>query len=155
MKKNLMCIILAVCIFSNIGFLFTSCGGGAMDLSHKHYLNQYGFCSACQKDQAVRLERNEKGEYASERVKPEMYNDTFFKFSSNGENGIEISLQCEDCSIEEILLLSDDAAYITSAYAKETLIYDYPLTAGITYYVRVKLKDSGQGYLTMNVAPLN
>ena len=125
------------------------------DLSHKHYLDNYGYCMQCQKNQVVSLTRSQDGHYTAEEKSFNPYNDIFYKFVANGENGIQISVSSTSTAkIASILLYTKEDDYIASTYDSENpnLLHQEPLKTGETYYIRVKAREIGT--INLTVTPL-
>ena len=68
-------------------FFLCSC-----DLSHKHYLDNYGVCKSCNQDVCILLSNNVNGEYISEIIDINPYNDVFVKFVSTGDMVLKLIL---------------------------------------------------------------
>ncbi|MBO5328812.1 MAG: hypothetical protein J6B04_06535 [Clostridia bacterium] len=140
MAKRVIKVIIALAV------ALCSCGifvAADCDLSHKHYLNDYGVCRSCQEDKAVLLTLNENGEYKSDEVTIDVYNDTIIKFVSNGEKGIELKINCESEGVKTVTLLSDTTAYIpiNKNYQTGNYVSEIQFVKGETYYVKISFSS--------------
>ena len=124
-----------------------------LDLSHKHYLDKFGYCNSCQSDQTILLTKNADGEYVSEKLNLNTINETFIRFVSDGTSPLQITVNCITSEASSIVLFSKTDDYIASKYDKTNpvLICREPLTAGETYYVRIKFNRGGE--TTVKITP--
>lgn len=142
MKKLTLCLALLL-VFSLV-----SC-----DLSHKHYTDEYGYCSSCKTDTAVLLQKDDTGGYASETCTFGQYATPYFKFTASGEAGIKIEVIPDTAEVSAVILYTRERPYVASKYdrADPTLLYEVPLEAGDEYFVRLEL--SRPGTLSIRIAP--
>ena len=146
MKKVLKLTSLFCLLLCGIAFL------SACDLSHKHYLDNYGVCKNCKEDTAEVLTRNSNLEYiSSERNCNVQETYAFFKFVANGEEMVKIIVEEISTEYQEVRLLNKNAnSVFLIPKENNTFLYEGTLTAGEIYYVRVKLKDSGKIRVTVS-----
>ena len=135
MKKRLLLIAFVLTVL-----LCTACGC-QMDLSHKHYVNNYGVCRQCQEDQSLVLTKNAQGEYLSGDLQLGTISDTIIRFVANGERGVTVAVECETSEIKDVTLYSKTSAYMCGGTS--TLTWENELVAGQTYYLRLRMKQAG------------
>ena len=125
-------------------------GASACDLSHKHFVDSYGYCNNCQEDQAIDLVQK-NGSYVAEPSDQNTYNEVFFRFVGNGEQGVKIAVTCVGTGVSSVIFFSEKDDYIASKYDTENpqIASAEPLEKGVTYYVRVKLTQNGKVGLTV------
>ena len=147
MKGKLYRFILMVCCLLSLA-LFSSC-----DLSHKHYLDEYGYCKSCQKDQAIELSLKD-GVYSSGEVYLTVINESFFKFVSSGEKGVEIKVDYVSTEVTSIIFFSTKSNSLAYKFDRSNpvAVYKGDLEEGETYYVKLKLTKEGS--LKLTVCPL-
>lgn len=144
MKNKFLNIVSTFCLVLLIGVIFTSC-----DLSHKHYFDNYGVCKSCQKDSCITITKDPNSNTYSlpYYVNINTRDDGFFKFVSNGENGILITFTKDESSsngepsFKQIRFYSEESALITSNVEKQTLSYNNTLKAGVTYYIWLDIEN--------------
>ena len=134
-------------------WVLTACmclSASACDLSHKHVVDDCGYCNACQKDTAIDLIKKD-GVYVAEMTDCNTYNETFFRFVGNGETAVKILAICENTQAESVILFSENDDYIASKFDRENPLVECqePLETGVIYYVRVKLTQNGRLGLTV------
>ena len=143
------------CLLSTCIFLFTACG---MDLSHKHYLNDFGFCRQCQKDLAHTLSLV-NGEYVSEEVDCKTDDYTYFKFLANKNTPVTIYLEEITASVESynLHLYKENAYGLSLNHNAEdnSFYYANELTQGDTYFVKVKAGAAGKIKLRVSFKSVN
>ena len=144
MKNSLIKILSVLCLVICVCTIFTSC-----DLSHKHYFDNYGVCKSCQKDSCITLTKDSNSNTYSlpYYVNINTRDDGFFKFVSNGENGILITFTKDESSsngqtdFKQIKFYSEKSAIITSTYENQTLKYSNTLEKGVTYYIWLDIEN--------------
>ena len=125
------------------------------DLSHKHYLDEWGVCRSCGEDLTVRLTPRAEGGYTATAA-PTYGSDTvYFRFSARGEEGVSLSLSPEgEARVREVSLYPKGGSRVslfpTSSNATGFL-YEGTLGEGVDYYVAVTL--TGGGSVSLTVAP--
>ena len=123
--------------------LLSSCG---MDLSHKHYTDDYGYCRSCETDTAHLLQKNADGIYVTEELPFPAYTDVFLTFRGEGEGGLTVTVTpLSTAEVAAIILYSESDDYIASRYDRQdpVLKYSEPLEDGVLYYVRIKPSVAG------------
>ena len=132
------------CLLLTCAFAFCSCG---MDLSHKHYLNEFGFCRQCQKDLSISMKFDGE-KYVSEEVNCPTNDYTYFKFVANSASHVTIYLEEITASVESYNLhLYKEGSYGLSLWhdvENNSFRYENPLTQGDTYFVKVKASAAGK-----------
>ncbi len=147
MRKNLVKSVFAVGMA--FGLLFSA--GCQTDLSHKHYLDSYGVCRSCQEDLAVSLSKNNEGIYDSGNITTSKNLETIVKFVGQGENGITVTVDCEDAVVKTVDFYSEKSAMMGSKYMSDQtsvsqtheFSFDYKLENGVTYYLRFTMNAGG------------
>ena len=136
-----------ICFLLIVSFFFMGC-----DLSHKHYTDNYGVCKNCNTDITVTIEKDSSGNYMPTNFLLQKHTDTYLKFISNGESKITITVNCETSNINSIILYSKTDDYIASKYDKTNpvLIYDQPLIANETYYIKIQSTNAVNAQIILN-----
>lgn len=137
-------------------FILVSC-----DLSHKHYFDDYGKCRNCGVNTCKTLTKDSNSNtYSYDYVKINTKDDGFFKFVSNGENGIKItftknqSTSIGETTFKKIKFYSENSAIITSNVERSELEYNGQLTAGVTYYIWLDIENYACD-ISLTVSELN
>ena len=151
MRKSTALLLLCALLLAAL----TGCG---LDLSHKHYLDDFGVCRGCGEELAVSLSEGSDGVlFAGVTDVPPSGregNYAYFKFTSRGEAGILITAS----AVTDTTAVSEVSLYREGAYGLALIpkgdgayLHEGVLTAGEVYYVRVASRTGGQ--VTLSVAP--
>lgn len=140
MKKQILLFILPLfficaCLFINVG----------CDLSHKHYLDNYGVCKNCGKDAAVNLTRDSNGEYFSTETYCSTNDFSYFKFVASGEEFITICVEEISANVDYISLYTKNVSNLSLSHVsgENSYFYSNKLTEGEIYYIKVKVSTAG------------
>ena len=135
--KTFTILSVLVCVL----FLFAGC-----DLSHKHYTDNYGVCRSCGTDITVTIKKDTANNYLPTEFMLQHNTDTYLKFVSNGESKITITINTSSPVVKSIVLYSKSDDYIASKYdsSNPVLVYEEPLTANETYYIKIQSTNSGK-----------
>ena len=146
MTKKTLYAMAIICLSIPFILSVTAC-----DLSHKHYLDNYGYCRSCDQDMCIALTKNSNSEYIAE-INIDPYNETFLSFVSDGEQGIEITVSNYGSGVvNSIILYSQDDDYIVSKYdtSNPVLTYSDRLTKNKKYYIKIKFTQVSQAKITI------
>ena len=136
-------------IFAMAVCLTLLCG---CDLSHKHFPDGYGYCTSCETDTCEVLTRGMYNKYTSvqKNVGMQYEEDSYYKFVSNGEQGIRIEILGIERGNYSILLYSKTTTSLyleSSAEGYWTCHND--LTKGVTYYIKVSYRVEGKASISV------
>ena len=121
--------------------VLTACN---IDLSHKHYVNNYGVCNQCQQDVSVLLTKGLDGRYVSTDISANAYYDTIIRFVGNNENGICVRIETNGgVTVGNVKLYSQTSAYMSQSTGTIPLVWQGVMENGKTYYVRIPTTGSG------------
>ena len=127
-KTKMLILILLVVILT----------GCSLDLSHKHYLDNYGVCNSCKENLCIELQRNANLEYVSNNVATKANEYVYFCFQGNGEDSIMIEVELSG-SIQEVRLYSKDStSYFLTPKQGNKYLYESEIIANKTYYFKVR-----------------
>lgn len=126
-------------------FLFlTLIISGCQCTLHSHYYNDYGVCS-CGEDLAQELAYS-NGEYSSTTYSVQQNETYYYKFTSHGEDGIDIHLESENVVFDRIEIRADGILQTIPTrndYTYKFYTYDKSLTNERVYYLKVTYKGDG------------
>ncbi len=131
-------------IFAMAVCLTLLCG---CDLSHKHFQDGYGYCASCETDTCEVLTRGIYNKYTSvEKTVGEQYQqDSFYKFVSNGEQGIKIEvLGVERGSYSVLFYSRQTSSFYLEPSAEGAWYCHNDLTKGTTYYIKITFRQQGK-----------
>ena len=136
--KKILKISSIVCFLFSFIFMLSAC-----DLSHKHYVDNYGYCSSCKTDTAIVL-TNRVYYYESREVECSSVDFVYFRFVSNGESSIKITIEEISGAVNYINMYSKhiNNLYVQHTYGTNEYFHDQPLIEGETYYIKVKAYDN-------------
>lgn len=145
MKLRALTILLAV-----LSLFLAGC-----DLSHKHYLDEYGICRSCGEDLAVRMTDTAEGGYTATAEPTYGSVTVYFTFVADGGDGLILSLTPDEGVIIQAVVLYPAGGsrmfLFPTGESNSGFLYDGPITAEKTYYVAVTLKTAGG--VSLSVTP--
>ena len=145
MKKRFIAVILSACLLIIGAFSLSAC-----DLSHKHYLDDYGICRNCQKDACYVANGDGNGNYKAENINCQIVWETFVKFVATSDSPVEITVTCGTAEVNNFVMYALSNKQLAYCYNRELrATTSQPLTVGTTYYIKVKVTKAGT--LTVNV----
>lgn len=146
MKKRFLTIILSACLFIIGAFSLSAC-----DLSHKHYLNDYGVCKQCNQDVCFIASGDGVGNYKAENINCQLVFETYVKFVATKSAPVEITITCGTAKVNNFIMYALSNRQLAYCYNSDDLraTTSEPLTAGTTYYIKVKVTTAGS--LSVNV----
>lgn len=135
-------------MFLSFVFIALTFVGCTIDLSHKHYTDKYGYCSNCDTDTSITLEKNESSEFVSDEMSVGYFGYTdemYYKFTLDKDSKIKISLSCDSSSFGEIKLYTkeNDYIYLSSDFdaPEENAKVSNEILEKDTYYIFVKFYE--------------
>ena len=149
--KTFLILSLILC-----GLIFASC-----DLSHKHFFDAYGKCKNCNFNSCITITKNQSSNsYTSNYANINTKDDGYFKFTSNGENGIIItftknqSTSIGQTNFKQIKFYSEKSSLIASNINSNILEYNGKLELGVTYYIYLNIENYSADIM-LNIAEIN
>ncbi|MBR2022889.1 MAG: hypothetical protein IJ996_00035 [Clostridia bacterium] len=149
MKKKVITLILSTALAFSLALL----SGCSLDLSHKHYPNDYGYCKTCETDLCVIAEKGEDGVYDTGEMNLIPYNDLFVQFVLTEDSPVRIEISAESTvDLGTSRLYSNQSALISGTSGTTPLTYENSLSANATHYFRVQA--TGSGTVRVRITPL-